>query len=143
MFPIAFTQIFEFIPSTSILEAVITPTFEQYYPPPILTKHPVWYSLNADSFILLQGILYRLHWRYFQNSPFFQEIVAHGEKQLVGLLPQHPIPFDTLKNDLFNHFLILLYHGSFQLNHPTRDDWINLKQPCIDWYFLGQMAIII
>ena len=41
MFPISFTQTFEFIPSTSILEPAITPTFEQYYPPPILTKHPV------------------------------------------------------------------------------------------------------
>ena len=45
--------------------------------------------------------------------------------------------------DLFNHFLVLLYRGSFQLNHLTRDDWIDLKQLCIDWYFPGQMAIII
>ena len=51
MFPIPFTQTFEFLPSTSILEPAITPTFEQYYPPPVLTKHPVWYSLDADFFI--------------------------------------------------------------------------------------------
>ena len=62
---------------------------------------------------------------------------------LVGLLPQHPIPFDILKGSLFNHFLILLYHGSFKLNHLNRDDWINLKQLCIDWYFPGQTAVII
>ena len=134
MFPIAFTWTFEFIPSTSVLEVVITPTFEQYYPPPILTKHPVWYSLDANLFILLWGILYGLH---FQNSPFFQEIVSHGEKQLVRL------PFNTLKNDLFNHFLVLLYQGSFQLNHLTRDDWIDLGWLCVDWYFPGQTAIII
>ena len=143
MFPIPFTQSFEFISSTSILEPAITPTFKQYYLPPVLTKHPVWYSLDADFFISLRGVLYGLHWRYFQNSPLFQEIIAHREKQLVGLLPRHPIPFDILKNDLFNHFLVLLYHGSFKLNHLTRDDWIDLKQPCVDWYFPGQTAIII
>ena len=138
MFSVAFTWTFEFIPPTSILEPAITPTFKQYYPPSILTKHPMWYSLNADFFISIWGILYGLHWRYFQNSPLFQEIVAHGEKQLVRLLP-----FDILKNDLFDHFLILLYHGSFKLNHLTRDDWIDLKQLCVDWYFPGQTAIII
>ena len=143
MFPFAFTWTFEFIPPTSILELAITPTFEQYYPPPILTKHPVWYSLNADFFISIWGILYGLHWQYFQNSPLFQEIVAHGEKQLVRLLPQHPIPFEILKNNLFDHFLVLLYHGSFKLNHLTRDNWIDLKQLCVDWYFPGQTAIII
>ena len=54
MFPIAFTQMFEFIAPTSILELAITPTFEHFYPPPILTKHPIWYSINADFFIALQ-----------------------------------------------------------------------------------------
>ena len=143
MFPIPFTRTFEFIPPTSILEPAITPTFEQYYLPPILTKNPAWYSLDANFFISLRGVLYGLHWRYFQNSPLFQEIIANGEKQLVGLLPRHPIPFDTLKNDLFDHFLVLLYHGSFRLNHLTWDDWIDLKRLCIDWYFPGQTAIII
>ena len=120
MFPVAFTQTFEFIPPTSILEPAITPTFEQYYLPPILTKHPMWYSLDADFFILIWGILYGLHWQYLQNSPLFQEIVSHGEKQLVRLLPRHPIPFDILKNNLFDYFLILLYHDSFKLNHLAR-----------------------
>ena len=143
MFPIPFTWTFEFISPTSVLEPAITPTFEQFYPPSILTKHPVWYSLNADFFITLWGTLYGLHWQYFQNSVLFQEIVAHREKHLIGLLPQHPIPFDILKSDLFDHFLILLYHGSFKLNHLTRDNWIDLKWLCIDWYIPGQMAIII
>ena len=62
MFPIPFTQTFEFLPLTSILELAITPTFEQYYPLPVLTKHPVWYLLDADFFILIQGVLYGLHW---------------------------------------------------------------------------------
>ena len=128
MFPIPFTQTFEFIPPTSILELAITPTFEQYYSPPVLTKHPVWYSLDANFFISIRGVLYGLHWRYFQNSPLFQEIIAHGEKQLVGLLPS-PTPY-TIRHpqeDLFDYFIILLYHGSFKLNHLTRDDWIDLK----------------
>ena len=122
MFPIPFTLTFEFLPPTSILELAITPTFEQYYPPPVLSKHPVWYSLDADFFILIWGVLYGLHWWHLQNSPLFQEIIAHGEKQLVRLLPRHPIPFDILKNELFNCFLVLLYCGSFQLDHLTRDD---------------------
>ena len=143
MFPIPFTLTFEFLPPTSIIELAITPTFEQYYPPPVLSKHPVWYSLDANFFILIRGVLHGLHWQHFQNSPLFQEIVAHGEKQLVRLLPRHPIPFNIFKNDLFNHFLILLYHWSFQLNHLTRDNWIDLKRLCVDWYFPGQTAIII
>ena len=143
MFPITFTQTFEFIAPTSILEPAITPTFEHFYPPPILTKHPIWYSINTDFFIALWGTLYGLHWQHLQKSVLFQEIVAHGEKHLIGLLPQHPIPFNSFKNNFFNHFLILLYHGTVKLNHLTRDDWINLKQFCMDWYFSGQTAIII
>ena len=143
MSPLAFTQTFKFISPTSILELVITPTFEQFYPPPILMKHPIWYSLNANFFIVLWGTLYGLHWRYFQNSPLFQEMVAHGKKQLIRLLPQHPIPFNILKNDLFDHFLILLYHGTIKLNHLMKDNWIDLKWLCMDWYFPGQTAIII
>ena len=143
MFPVAFTQTFKFISPTSILELAITPDFKQLYPPPILIKHSIWYSINADFFIALQGTLYGLHWQYFQNSPLFWEVVAHGEKQLIRLLPQHPIPFDTLKHDLFNYFLILLYHGTIRLNHLKRDDWIDLKQLCVDWCFPGQTAIII
>ena len=37
MLPIPFTQTFEFIPPISILELTMAPTFEQFYPPPILT----------------------------------------------------------------------------------------------------------
>ena len=44
---------------------------------------------------------------------------------------------------LFDHFLVLLYHGSFKLHHLTRDDWIDLKRLCVDWYFPGQTVIII
>ena len=124
-------------------EPAITPTFRHFYPPPILTKHPIWYSIDTDFFIVLWGTLYGLHWWHFQNSVLFQEIVTHGEKHLVRLLPQHPIPFDILKTDLFNHFLVLLYHGTVKLNHLTRDDWIDLKWLCVDWYFPGQTAIII
>ena len=127
MFCIPFTQTFEFISSTSILEPAIAPTFNNFYPPPILTKHPIWYSIDADLFISLHGILYGLHWQHFQNSILFQEIIAHGETHLIGLLPHHPIPLDILKHDPFNNFLILLYHGIIKLSHLTRDDWIDLK----------------
>ena len=143
MFPIAFTQTFEFISPTSILEPAITPTFDNFYPPPILTKRPIWYSINTNFFITLHGILYRLLWQYLQGSILFQEIVVHGEAHLVRLLPQHPIPFNTLKHDLFSHFLSLLYHSTVKLTNLMRDDWIDLKQLCVDWYFPFQTAIII
>ena len=143
MFPIPFTQTFKFISPTSILEPAITPTFNNFYPPPILTKHPIWYSINTDLFISLRGILYGLHWQHSQNSILFQEIIAHGETHLIGLLPQQPIPFNILKHNLFNNFLILLYHGTVKLSHLTRDDWIDLKQLCVDWYFPSQTTIII
>ena len=58
MFLIPFTQMFKFISPTSIFELAITPTFDNFYPPPILTKHPIWYSINANLFISLHGILY-------------------------------------------------------------------------------------
>ena len=92
-----FTQTFEFISPTSILKPEIIPTFDNFYPPPILTKHPIWYSINTNFFIALHGILYGLHWWHFQGSILFQDIVAHGEAHLVRLLPQHLIPFNTLK----------------------------------------------
>ena len=134
---------FEFILPTSILELAITPTFDNFYPPPILTKHHIWYSINANLFISLCHILYGLHWQYFQNSAHFQEIITHGETHLIGLLPHHPIPFNILKHDLSNNFLILLYHGTIKLSHSTRDNWIDLKRLCVDWYFPSQTAIII
>ena len=143
MLPIAFTWTFEFISSTSALDLAITPTFDNFYPPPILTKHPIWYFLDADLFITLCGILYGLHWQHFQSSILFQEIVTHGESHLIGLLPHHPIPFDTLKHDLFNNLLILLYHGMIKLDCLTRDNWINLKWLCVDWYYSYQTTIII
>ena len=52
-------------------------------------------------------------------------------------------PSDILKHDLLNNFFILLYHRTIKLSHVTRDDWIDLKQLCVDWYFPTQTAIII
>ena len=143
MFLIPFTWMFEFISPTSILELAITPTFDNFYPPPILTKHSIWYSINTNLFISLCGISYGLHWQHFQNSILFQEIITHGETHLIGLLAHHLIPFNILKHNLFNNFLIFLYHGTIKLSHLTRDDWIDLKWLCVDWYFPSQTAIII
>ena len=95
MFPISFTQMFEFIAPASILKLAITPTFKQFYPPPILTKHPILYPLDTNFFITSRGTLHDLHWRHFQNSILVQEIVTYGEKHLIGLCPQHPIPFNA------------------------------------------------
>ena len=65
MFPITFTQTFESIAPTSILELAITTTFEHFYPPPILTKHPIWYPIDTNFFIALRDIPYGLHWQHF------------------------------------------------------------------------------
>ena len=54
-----------------------------------------------------------------------------------------PIPLDNLRHDLFHNFLILLYHGTIKLNHLTKDDWVDIKWLCIDWYFPHQTAIAI
>ena len=143
MFPIAFTQTFDFLQPTSGLEPVITLSFEKFYPPPILTKHLIWYYPDANFFITLCGILYGLHWWYFDTSILFQEIVTQGELHLVGLIPNHPIPFDNLKHNLFHNFLILLYHGTIKLNHLTKNDWVNIKWLCVDWYLPHQTAIVI
>ena len=118
----------------------MTPAFENFYPPPILTKHPIWYSLNTNLFIVLHGTPYGLHWRHLI---LFQEIVTHGEPHLIGPLPHHPIPFDMLKHNLFNNILILLYHDTVKLNHLTRNNWVDIKRLCIDWYFPNQTTIII
>ena len=98
---IPFTQMFEFISPTSILEPAITPTFDNFYPPPILTKHPILYSINANLSISLCGILYRLHWWYFQNSILFQELITYGETHLIGLLLHHLIPSNTTSSTPF------------------------------------------
>ena len=37
----------------------------QLLSPPIPTKHPIWYSINADLIITLHGILYGLHCWHF------------------------------------------------------------------------------
>ena len=143
MSSITFTQTFNFLSLNSTLEPVITLSFEKFYPPPILTKHPTWYCSNANLFITLRSVLYGLHWCHFDDSILFQEIVAQGEEHLIRLVPNHPILFDNLKHQLFHNFLVLLYHGTTRLNHLNRDDWVDIKRLCVDWYFPHQTARVL
>jgi hypothetical protein len=55
----------------------------------------------------------------------------------------HPIPFNDLKKEILNHFLVLLYCGITTLNHLTRNDLVDIKRLCIDWYLPHQTAMII
>jgi hypothetical protein len=53
------------------------------------------------------------------------------------------IPFDILKKEIFDQFLVLLYCGTTTLNHLTRNDWVDIKRLCINWYLPHQTAMII
>jgi hypothetical protein len=105
-----FTAIMFLLP-TSILEPIIYPFADKFYPLAILVKHHVWFLPAADLFISLDRILCGVHQSYFDQSPLFQEIMHYGEANGIGTNPHHPIPFDTLKKEIFNDFLHLLYFG--------------------------------
>jgi hypothetical protein len=143
MTSLAFTKTFEFLPQNSIVKSSITPFFDKFYPPPILTKHHTWYLHDADLFVSIHNILYGIHRRQLEESLLFQEVLQHGQNHLIGTLPIHPIPFDDLKKEIFDHLLVLLYCGTTTLNHLTRNDWVDIKQLCIDWYLPHQTAMII
>ena len=69
------------------------------YPPPILTKHHTWYSVDANLFISICGILFGLHCAYFSQSHCFQSIMDVVEPEWPtpkGSQALYPIPFDNL-----------------------------------------------
>jgi hypothetical protein len=86
-----------FLPPTSILEPVIYPFADKFYPPAILVKHHVWFLPAANLFISLNRILYGVHQSYFDQSPLFQEVIYYRRVDGIGTDPYYPIPFDTLK----------------------------------------------
>jgi hypothetical protein len=132
-----------FLPPTSILEPVIYPFADKFYPPAILVKHHVWFLPAADLFISLNGILYGVHQSYFDQSPLFQEVIHYGRVDGIGTDPHYPIPFNTLKKEIFNDFLHLLYFGVERLEQLPRERWINIKQLSMDWHFPHVTALII
>jgi hypothetical protein len=97
MTSLAFSKTFEFLPPDSIVKSSITPFFDNFYPPPILTKHHTWYLHDADLFISIHNTLYGIHRRQLEESILFQEVLQFGQNHLIGTLPIHPIPFDDLK----------------------------------------------
>jgi hypothetical protein len=58
---LTFSKTFEFLPQDSIVKSFITPFFNNFYPPPILTKHHTWYLHDADLFISIHNTLYGIH----------------------------------------------------------------------------------
>ena len=105
------------------------------YPPPILTKHHIWYSDTANLFITICGILFGLYRAYFNHSRYFQTImdmVEPGQPMAQGSIPLYPIPFDDLDLLLFQQFLQFFYHTSKFCG--TKRDWEDIRDISIDWY---------
>jgi hypothetical protein len=75
---------------------------------------------------------YGVHQLCFDQSPLFQEIIRYGETDKIGVTPLHPISFNTLKKEIFNDFLHLLYFGIKQLRYLKQKDWINIKRLSMD-----------
>jgi hypothetical protein len=143
MTSLAFSKDFEFLPQPSTIHSSITPFFDNFYPPPILTKHHTWYLHDTNLFISIWGTLYGIHQRRLEDSILFQEVLRYGQNHLIGVIPIHPIPFDNLKKEIFDHFLILLYCGTTTLNHLAKNDLVDVKRLCIDWYLPHQTSMII
>jgi hypothetical protein len=73
----------------------------------------------------------------------FQEIIHYGEADGIGTDPHYPIPSDTLKKEIFDDFLHLLYFSVKQLEQLSQENWINIKRLSIDWHFSHVTALII
>jgi hypothetical protein len=129
-----------FLPPTSILKPIIYFFADKFYPLAILIKHHVWFLPAADLFISLNGILYGIHQSYFNQSPLFQEIINYGEANGIGTNPHYPIPFDTLKKEIFDNFL---YFSIKRLEQLSWENWINIKRLSMDWHFFHVTALII
>jgi ABC-type long-subunit fatty acid transport system fused permease/ATPase subunit len=132
-----------FLPPTSILKPIIYPFADKFYPPAILVKHHTWLLPAADLFISLNGVLYSVHQSYSDQSSLFQEILQYGENEEIGTNPSYPILFNTLKKEISNDFLHLLYFGTERLEYLQREDWININCLSMDWHFPQLMAHII
>jgi hypothetical protein len=124
-----------FLPPTSILDPIIYPFADKFYLPPILVKHHIWFLPIANLFISLNGVLYGIHQSYYEQSPLFQEVLQYGRDEEIGTSPCFPIPFDTLKKEIFDNFLHLLYFGAERLEYLNREEWYNIKQLSMDWRF--------
>jgi hypothetical protein len=102
MSSLAFSKMFEFLPQHSTVKSSITPFFDDFYPPPILTKHHTWYLHDTDLFISIRNTLYGIHQRQLEESILFREVLQYRQNHLIRTLPIHPIPFDDLKKEVFD-----------------------------------------
>ena len=113
------------------------------YPPLILTKHHTWYSIDANLFISIHGILFGLHHTYFSQSCYFQSIMDITEHEWPvpeGSQALYPIPFNDLNQLSSTHFLLFFYcPNNFA---GTIWDWENIQDYCIDWYLPEHTAIM-
>ena len=107
------------------------------YPPPVIVKHNFWYFHDANFFIMIRSIVYGVHRRFFETSPFFQKILNQNEpghdipRGTSALLP---IPFNDLEPSLFFTFLHHLYYPKLFVG--TETDWKNIRKLAIEWELL-------
>jgi hypothetical protein len=71
MSSLAFSKTFEFLPQHSTIKSSITPFFDNFYSPPILTKHHTWYLHDTDLFISICNTLYGIHQQQLEESILF------------------------------------------------------------------------
>ena len=114
------------------------------YPPPIVVKHHDWYFYDADFFIIVCGIVFGLHRRYFEPSVYFRTILSLNEPGRG--IPRGtdcflPIPFDGLSELMFTTFLYFIYHPTHFSG--SRQRWLNIRQLAIDWQFPHHAAVAI
>ena len=126
--------------SRLVTNNMTTPISISPYPPPIMVKHSLWRHNNADLFISINGLT--LHRRRFENSHYFQLLLAHLETERLfprGRTFSKPLAFDNLSEPLFTLFLCLLYdEENFT---ATEDEWYAIKRLSINWQFGHQTAI--
>jgi hypothetical protein len=109
-----------FLPPTSILEPVIYPFADKFYPLAILVKHHVWFLPATDLFISLNEILYGIHQSYFDQSPLLQEVIHYGRADGIGTDPYYPF-FLTLsrRKSLMTSFIYCT---------SASNDWNNYQE---------------
>ena len=127
----------------TVLNTTVTSTFP--YPPAIIIKHHWWYFPNADFFIIIRNIVYGLHRRHFEPSPFFRHIssqIEPGYDISRGTTVYLPIPLDDLDPSKFFVFLHYLYYPN--LFSGTEEDWRYIRRFGLDWGFqrVAGLAII-
>ena len=114
------------------------------YPPSIIIKHPIWYFDDADFFISIKEKVFGLHKNRFQRSSYFRSLMLLDNPEqhdIRGTSCSLPLPFNKLPEPLLMAFLSLLYKPEYF--SASINEWKDLRQLCIYWYFGHEAALSI